>query len=1275
MKNKFLYLLLFVFSLLLVGCIQNKEDFFTVSFETYGGQYIASQKVKDGEYAVRPNDPIKKGYDFKGWFSDNNFNNEFIFETVKITSNMTVYAKFIETDTIETYNIKFMDSDNLIHEVTYQSGEMVTKPSDPTKEGYTFIGWFLNNELFRFDQPVNENMILVAKFEIIVDPVIKHSVTYNNEDNTLIEKTIYNQGSMITQPKNPEKEGYEFIGWFLNNELFTFNTPISSDLVLVAKFKKVATTYQITLDTNGGTVENTLIIVNENETITLPIPTHPDGLDFVGWFDANNNPFTSDVVTQNLTLYAKYKSVVISNNYNLEHGTYPEAIWIELEGTYTSVSVKYKVTNTTNYQALDQELIRKDNGVTLIDILGLKSGDYDVDILINDSDVVKIKNILVKPHDRSGYAHFKYTAGIGAYKNDGTLKDDAIVIYVTEENKNSITIPGINQTGLGWILNNAQYSRSSSNTYNMTEYNSSLAKFNRPILFRVIGKVTAPEGVTAHNSTINGGSPGDNGNMVRIKDANHITIEGVGQGAEIYGWGIHFMASSFNRGIGFEVRNITFDQYPEDALGLEGVQSSGVLTLPVQRGWVHNSTFKQGYCADPAESDKAFGDGSLDIKRGEYFTISYNKFEDARKTNLIGGSDDNLTYHLTYHHNLWLNASSRTPLARQGNIHMYNNVFMIADDNQGEPSTAMDARANAFIFSEANFFHAIKNPFGVRTGAIIKSYGDVLYSTYGNHHQTEVESRDQTVDDNNKYKNFDTNQNVFYYDDVNKKSNVSHLTDAITAKKEVITSSGTYKKNNKIIDVNFYITKQTPIQITETIENTGGKILKGTPFYVFKLDSNALFEMVAGTTTYKPKLVTIYGEEMLTGTGSVNLTPGIYVLESEISHGSSKGVSQAKESHVNSFTITLETEEIRQQRINHYNEALNNIPAELVYSNEHLNLIDAAESAYHQLTEDEKPLVNYAKLQTITNNMTNLGKAHIEALISDIGVVGETSYTKINLARTAYDEARLEIRNVVSNYQVLVDAENAYKEFETTSLVSSINDTATFNTIIRSNKTEVINLKNIYLSLESRYEALSQEAQVNITNYSKVENNLNELNKMLTAHEIKELVNEVIEVRDYFNEIEQAYNDYQNLSSENKAILTTDDINKLNNFYQEIIEIKSQRVEQLYYYESNNPYFEVIKTDGKQPASFPIKPAETHYDQELSLGLKLEAATEVRFTASSNFRIVMEFLEGESIKINGEIVNIVDNKIELDYTAGTYLITRNTGTQPRMKYLLVIENY
>jgi hypothetical protein len=96
------------------------------------------------------------------------------------------------------------------------------------------------------------------------------------------------------------------------------------------------------------------------------------------------------------------------------------------------------------------------------DLLGLSAGNHSVKIIPfsagKESDgVPTVLTVGVSAYDRSGYAHFKYNDGVGAYKDNGTLKDNAIVLYVTDENKNSVTLTynGKTVSGIGNILNSA----------------------------------------------------------------------------------------------------------------------------------------------------------------------------------------------------------------------------------------------------------------------------------------------------------------------------------------------------------------------------------------------------------------------------------------------------------------------------------------------------------------------------------------------------------------------------------------------------------------------------------------------------------------------------------------------------------------------------------------------------------------------------------------------------------------------------------------------------
>ncbi len=413
-----------------------------------------------------------------------------------------------------------------------------------------------------------------------------------------------------------------------------------------------------------------------------------------------------------------------------------------------------------------QYLVRDTSAGLRVDIPGVPAGKYSVTVTTAKGTITQ-SGLEVNAQDRSGYAHYKDTVGVGAYDAKGVLKSNAVVLYVTDENKDTVSVTskdGTTVKGIGNILNSAGQDIGGGKTSNGgAKPNSNagiikkLAEDGTPLVVRIIGDVKAPAGLTAYDSTDFGGSVGDNGFMARMKSGRNITIEGIGTDATVNGWGFHFMAESAAPEFGksFEIRNIAFRNVPEDCVGMEGVQEGSKLTAPVERCWVHNCEFYKPSISNPAESDKAGGDGACDFKRGLYFTNSYCYYEGYHKTNLVGASDSNLQFHLTYHHNYWNKCESRGPLARQANIHMYNNIF------SGQTSYCMNPRANAYIFSEYNLFENCKNPMQVKLGAV-KSYNDTLTGCKGSQDGTIVEDKGTKVNTDCQYANFDTDASICY---------------------------------------------------------------------------------------------------------------------------------------------------------------------------------------------------------------------------------------------------------------------------------------------------------------------------------------------------------------------------------------------------------------------------------------------------------------------------------------------------------------------------------
>lgn len=638
-------------------------------------------------------------------------------------------------------------------------------------------------------------------------------------------------------------------------------------------------------------------------------------------FDLNMNSetVTFDTNIDNISFY-KVKDDASKVKVSLADGWFESlyAEWDVFSGA-DGYNVYTKLNNASEYSLVDAELVRKQGSAYRVDALGLKAGSYTIKVVPTksgkeiDAASTEVNNIKVNAFDRSGYAHFNYKDGVGAYKDDGTLKDGAIVIYVTEENKNTVSVPGYEDAGkgIGWILNNNQYSSSTSNTYTADASSKGIFAITKehPVVIRFIGKVTSPDGLTAYNSTDNGGSVGDNGHLARMKNAQNLTLEGVGYDAQIYGWGFHFICSDDKYGKSFEARNLLFDDYPEDAIGMEGSQASSSVTsdldASVERCWVHHCSFKQGYCANPAESDKKEGDGSCDFKRGQYFTLSYCYFEYGHKTNLIGSSDASLQFNISFHHNIWKNCASRVPLLRNANFHFYNNyVFGDMTDSEASLSYIASCRANSYRFSEYNYFDGCKNVCQVTSGGVSKSYGDVYYACFETNDAVIAKTRDQEVTNSCKFSarsidfsKFDTDSKLFYYDASNKKTD-AYITDAVTARKECLMYSGVMKQNkvtNTSMNVNsvsdaidmssckFEATIGTSGKgITYTNVNAKSGKFKGQGI-TFRIARSCKITLSAGSDSYGgPYLMAADGTMIgqISGSASFNIGAGTYFIGS-----------------------------------------------------------------------------------------------------------------------------------------------------------------------------------------------------------------------------------------------------------------------------------------------------------------------------------------------------------------------------------------------------------
>jgi uncharacterized repeat protein (TIGR02543 family) len=275
----------------------------TMSFESNGGSVVASITQNVGSTVVAPTQPTRTGYTFGGWYSDIGLTTTYSFTTMP-AQNITLYAKW----TVNQYTITFnSNGGSAVTAITQNFGTTVTAPTAPTREGYTFDGWFSNAELtsaYTFTTMPAQNITLYAKWA-----VNQYTITFNSNGGSAVTAITQNFGTVVLAPTAPTREGYTFDGWFSNTELTTayaFTTISAQNITLYAKW--IVNQYTITFNSNGGSAV-TAITQNFGSAVTAPTAPTREGYTFDGWF--SNTELTTayaftTISAQNITLYAKW---------------------------------------------------------------------------------------------------------------------------------------------------------------------------------------------------------------------------------------------------------------------------------------------------------------------------------------------------------------------------------------------------------------------------------------------------------------------------------------------------------------------------------------------------------------------------------------------------------------------------------------------------------------------------------------------------------------------------------------------------------------------------------------------------------------------------------------------------------------------------------------------------------------------------------------------------------------------------------------------------------
>ncbi|MDR1033470.1 MAG: InlB B-repeat-containing protein [Bifidobacteriaceae bacterium] len=280
-----------------------------VTFESNGGSSVPSEGLNAGDLVTKVQDPTKNHADFAGWYLDRGLTKKWDFDADTVRGDMTLYAAW----TPKKYTVTYVfdnGTQDATDTVTAET-KIAKQPVTPTKQGYTFAGWysdaptFAKGWVFATDTVINDT-VLTAKWDSEV-----FDVSFDSNGGSFVHGQRVKVGEKVATFTDPTLKGYKFAGWFYGANLDTewdfANDTVTSDILLTAKWERMTRT--VKFNTNGGTnIDQQEVTLNE--AVADPGTQSKTKAIFLGWFTdpAFTAPwdFASDTVKDDMTLYVKW---------------------------------------------------------------------------------------------------------------------------------------------------------------------------------------------------------------------------------------------------------------------------------------------------------------------------------------------------------------------------------------------------------------------------------------------------------------------------------------------------------------------------------------------------------------------------------------------------------------------------------------------------------------------------------------------------------------------------------------------------------------------------------------------------------------------------------------------------------------------------------------------------------------------------------------------------------------------------------------------------------
>ena len=196
----------------------------------------------------------------------------------------------ITGEVIGAYTVTFQSEGGSEVASQIRANTPADRPADPTKEGYTFIGWYNGESEWNFADAVTEALTLTAKWQLN-----QYTITFDTAGGSEVPSITQDYGTAITAPANPTKTGYTFAGW---DKTIPTTMP-AENMTITARWQ--VNQYTITFKPeNGG--QDIVIKQDYGTAITTPANPTKTGYTFAGW----DKTIPSTMPAENITLTARW---------------------------------------------------------------------------------------------------------------------------------------------------------------------------------------------------------------------------------------------------------------------------------------------------------------------------------------------------------------------------------------------------------------------------------------------------------------------------------------------------------------------------------------------------------------------------------------------------------------------------------------------------------------------------------------------------------------------------------------------------------------------------------------------------------------------------------------------------------------------------------------------------------------------------------------------------------------------------------------------------------